>query len=175
MTITRNPVESGREINDHAIVEPRRLHIIAQVSDNPLGGAAFSQLRDSTTGLFGSSTNENLTRSQQAYINIRDLQTERVIVTVQTGLVEYSNMMIVSLSVDQDKDSSRIVLMRIVLDEILITESMTTTLSAEQIDLLSRQLASEAEEIGRQEVITPTPAQNRSFLQGLVRLGGSLL
>jgi len=173
-TITKNPVESGPEINDHAIVEPRRLHIVAQVSDNPLGGAAFSQLRDSVTGLFGSSTNENLTRSQVAYEAILQLQRDHVIIAVQTGLVRYENMIITALSIDQDKDTSRIALMRVVLDEILITESMTTSLNDEQVALLSRPLASPTEELGRQESVAPSQPQNASLLRLVTRVLGVL-
>ena len=56
VTITTNPVELGADITDHAIIQPKKLQILAQVSDTPLGSAAFGELIYSITGFFGSST-----------------------------------------------------------------------------------------------------------------------
>lgn len=53
VTITKNPVEAGTDITDHAIIQPKKLSVRGAVSDSPLGLAAFGQLVDSVTRLFG--------------------------------------------------------------------------------------------------------------------------
>ena len=166
--ITRNPVEFGADITDHTVIEPKKLSIIAEVSDTPLGVAAFTQIVDLVTGLFGSSTVSNLTRSNAAYNALVQLQESREPIEVQTRLKLYKDMIITGIDVTQDKDSSRIVNMNMSLEEILITESEVVELSPLQLQEGSaRQQGSPADKNGRKEPITPSNTVNRSVLKSL--------
>lgn len=166
--LTKNPVELGADITDHAIVEPKKINILAQVSDTPLGTTAFGQIVDLVTGLFGSSTTQNITRSNAAYKAMVQLMEEREPIEVQTKLKLYQDMVITSLSVTQDKNTSRIVLMTIGLEEVLITESQIVKLDPEQLQEGStREQATSAEKKGRQESATPSETTNKSVLKSI--------
>ena len=133
--MTKNPIELGADVTDHVIIEPKRVSITAQVSDTPLGTPAFAQIVDSVNGLFGSSTEENATRSIAAYNSLIAVMEVREPIEVQTKLKLYTNMIIVGISIVQDKDSSRIALMVISLEEALITASEIVQLSPEELQL----------------------------------------
>lgn len=169
VSLTNNPVEFGADITDHAIVQPKRVNVVAQVSDTPLGLAAFGQIVDLVTGLFGSSTGENLTRSNAAYNAIIQLQEAREPIELQTKLRLYTNMIITNVSVVQDKDTSRIVRMSIDLQEVLITESEVVQLSEDQLQEGSaREQASPADNSGRKEAVEPTETTETSVLKSVV-------
>ena len=168
--LTKNPIELGADITDHSIVEAKRINIVAQVSDNPLGSAAFGQIIDLVTGLFGTSTTQNITRSNAAYAAIVQLMETREPIEIQTKLKLYSDMLITGLSTTQDKNSSRIVLMTLNLEEALITESQIVKLTPKQLKQGSaREQGSSAESKGRQEVVTPNSTVNRSVLKSVTK------
>lgn len=129
ITLTRNPVEAGADITDHAIVQPDTLFIQGIVTDSPLGTAAFGALIDSISNLFGTSTSANLTRSQQAFEALTTLKNNAQPIDVTTKLKTYTNMMITTLSTSQDKDTSQILIINISLEEVILTESATLGLS----------------------------------------------
>lgn len=169
--ITRNPIENGVEITDHAVIEPKIVQIVAEISDTPLGTAAFGQIIDNITGLFGSSTSENLTRSQAAYRALVQLQEQREPITIQTKLQNYQNMMITRLSTPQDKDSSRAATITIICEEVIITESQIVALTPEQLeDGRVQQQAQSPSNRGRQNPITPKEATRKSVLKTLYDL-----
>lgn len=165
--LTKNPIEFGADITDHAVIEPKKLNILAEVSDTPLGVAAFGQIVDSTTGLFGTTTTDNLTRSVAAYNALVLLQETREPIEVQTRLKLYQNMIITDISITQDKDSSRIARMNISIEEVIITESEVLQLEADQLEGTTQQQASSADKKGRQEPITPEEGVNRSVLKSV--------
>jgi len=164
VSLTNNPVELGAEITDHAVVQPKRLNIVAQVSDTPMGLAAFGQIVDLVTGLFGTSTTDNITRSNAAYNAIVQLQEDREPIELQTKLKLYTNMIITNVSVQQDKNTSRIVRMSIDLQQVIITQSEIVQLTEEQLQAGSAtEQASPAEKSGRKEAAEPSAATNKSF------------
>lgn len=166
--LTKNPVELGADITDHAIIEPKRINIVAQVSDNPLGVAALGQIVDLVTGLFGTATSQNITRSNAAYNAMVQLMELREPIEVQTKLKIYSNMVITNITTTQDKNSSRVALMNISLEEVLISESQIVQLNADQLAEGSpREQGSSADNKGRQEPITPNDTTSKSALKSV--------
>ena len=162
--LTKNPIELGSDITDHAVVEPDILTIVAQVSDTPLGTAAFGQIVDLITGLFGTSTSDNLTRSSAAYKAMSQLMKLKEPIEVQTKLKLYQNMVITSLSVAQDKDTSRVALMNITLEEAIITESQVIPLSSDQLgDGSPTEQGTSPEKRGRLEPVTPPAKTEKSI------------
>lgn len=161
-----NHIELGADITDNAVIEPKVLTIVAEVTDTPLGTAALSQIVDSVTGLFGSSTENNITRSSAAYNSLIALMEEKELLEVQTKLKLYQNMRIVSIITTQDKNSSNSVFMNIKLKEALITESELVDIPQDQLtDEITNQQASSAEERGKQEVKTVDEATKKSKLK----------
>lgn len=166
--LTKNPIELGADITDHAIIEPKKLNITAQVSDTPLGTAAFAQIIDLITGLFGTSTTQNLTRSNAAYNAMIQLMELREPIEIQTKLRLYTNMVITNITTTQDKNSSRIALMSIILEEVLIVESQIVQIGSDQLEQGSpTEQASPADKKGRQETITPTDTTTKSVLKSV--------
>lgn len=131
--LTSNPVELGADVTDNAIIEPRKLRLAAVVTDTPLGTAALGEIVNRANNLFGTSTTPNLTRSAVAYNSIIELQQMREPFDVQTKLLLYENMMIASVDVLQDKNSSRIVNLIINLQEIRIVSSQIVQLTPDQL------------------------------------------
>lgn len=166
---TENEIELGASISDHSVILPKRLTIVAQVSDTPLGAAAFGEIVDLVTGLFGTATSENITRSNAAYNAIVQLAEQREPIDVQTKLKFYSNMLIKKISVTRDKDTSRVVLMTIDLQEMLITTSKIVSLSAETLQEGSvREQGTSAEERGRVEAVEPDETTKTSVLKSVL-------
>lgn len=170
--ITKNPVEVGVDTNDHAVIEPKKITIIAEVSDTPLGFAALTQIVDLLTGLFGSSTSGNITRSITAYNALVQIQEARQTIEVQTKLKEYKDMLITNISTFQDKDSSRIVSMSIQLEELIVTPSEVVQIDKSQLKAgPTKSQAASAENKGKQEPISPSPAKEKSYL----KMGSNIL
>ena len=169
VSLTNNPVEFGAEITDNAVVQPKQINILAEVSDTPLGVAALGQIVDLVTGLFGTSTTDNITRSNAAYNAIIQLQEEREPIEIQTKLKLYTNMIITNVGVQQDKNTSRIVRMSIDLQQVIITESEIVQLTEEQLQAGStKEQASSAEKSGRKEATEPSAATDKSVLKTLI-------
>ena len=154
--------------------KPKQINILAEVSDTPLGVAALGQIVDLVTGLFGTSTSENITRSNAAYNAVIQLQEEREPIEIQTKLKLYTNMVITKVTTIQDKDTSRIVRMSIDLQQVIITQSEIVQLSEDQLRAGSaREQASPAEKSGRKEATEPSAATNKSVLKTVIDWVGS--
>lgn len=85
---TRNPVESGIDVTDHAIVQPEEVSITGVVSDTPLNAIPYPD------------------RSIELYDMILEVARNKALVTVVTGLRVYSDMGITSVGVKRDNKSS---------------------------------------------------------------------
>jgi len=169
VSLTNNPVEFGAEITDNAVVQPKQINILAEVSDTPLGVASLGQIVDLVTGLFGTSTSENITRSNAAYNAVIQLQEEREPIEIQTKLRLYTDMVITKVTTIQDKDTSRIVRMSIDLQQVIITQSEIVQLSEDQLRAGSaKEQGSPAEKSGRKEAVEPPEATNKSALKAAI-------
>ena len=120
--VTRNPIELGADINDHSIIEPKEYSLEAVVTDSPLFGVGSGDLVTSS-GFFGSSSEDSRTRSQAAFDALIALQELREPIDIQTGLKQYSNMLISNITVTQDKDTSRAIFFTAKLTEIILTST----------------------------------------------------
>lgn len=170
---TKNPVEFGADVTDNSIVEPKSLTITAEVSDNPINGSSVGPIIDQDNR-FGSATIPNITRSNAAYNALISFQENKEPTEVQTRLKQYSNMLITSIATIQDKDSSQIASMVIIMDEILILETEIIALSKDQLKAGSPQeQATSSDNKGRQEPKEPTDNDNKSVLKTVLDWIGS--
>ena len=100
ITVTKNPVEFGANIADHAIIQPKKYTLTGVVSNTPLSlTGAVGQIIDNISGLFGDSSGSNLSRSQSAYEALQAIKDEREPIEVQTGLGLLKNMLILDIQV----------------------------------------------------------------------------
>ena len=109
MIITEHPVESGANIQDHAIIKPKILSV------------SFASHKAADT-----------------YEALLTLQATRMPFSIQTGLREYQNMMIRSIKVMRDKKTALILKGTAMLQEINIVSSSSVRLakipSAQELD-----------------------------------------
>lgn len=159
LNITNHPVEVGAEISDHAVIQPRELFISGEVTDTPLNLAAFGEIRNNINNLFGTSTNENETRSTQAYQAFEQLQEQRQFIDVQTGLKLYENCLITALAVTQDSDSSRSVSLNLTLRQVILVETQIVNINDTEFKDFQLEASSGARAQG-----TSTESQGRKEL-----------
>lgn len=168
-SVTTNPVESGAVVSDNVVIEPKKINIVGEVTDTPLGAEAFGAIINTATSTFGNATAGNQTRSSAAYSAIVALQELREPISVQTKLKLYENMVITRISTTQDKDSSRIARMSIDLEEVIITSSVVVRLDAATLEAgTTRQQATSPQQIGRNENITPSDDTQTSVLKSVL-------
>jgi hypothetical protein len=87
---TMNPVESGIDVTDHAVLKPEELSLSGIVTDTPIGGLP---------PLPG--------RAQSAFDTLLRLRDSKRLVTVVTGLQVYTDMGITSVKVSRDKNTGQ--------------------------------------------------------------------
>lgn len=136
--VTKNPVEFGVDITDHVIVQPQRVVIEGIVTNSP----SLKQITNRLPGdpdTVKSTITEIATqsRARNAYKGLKELQNRRRPVQLQTGLLQYDNMILTSLSAPSDVQNNLRV--RLVFDEIFIVDSdtseVTMAVTSEPTDL----------------------------------------
>lgn len=167
--LTQNPIENGVDITDHAIVLPKKLRVRAVVTDTPLRSAALTQIVDNITGLFGTSTSGNVTRSVNGYNAMVALMESREPITVVTRLVTYNDMLITSVGTSQDKDTSRAAFLNMELEQVVITSSEISATSSDNLapDGTRRNASPEVNKGRQPNTETPEP-ERTSILEHLL-------
>ncbi len=117
LEITDNPIETGVAVSDSAYMKPIVLTISAGVSDAPLHKLANDQFADGG----------GQSRSQNAYLALKKLQSDAIPFSVQTGLFLYQNMIIKRIRTSQDKDTSRVLAFETEIREALIVGTQIVT------------------------------------------------
>lgn len=170
--VTKNPVELGVAVSDHAIIEPRRYNMDAVVSDTPLGTASIGVIVDNITNLFGDTTGEGLTRSQAAYEDLVSLMRDREPIVVQTGLVTHENMLITNMTAARDKDTSGALFFTMDFEEVIIVETEVVARSESTLRGDTKMGGASPENQGR-KLQQEIPEASQSFLaKGLDLISG---
>ena len=157
ITLTENPIEMGASITDHSIIEPRRLEMEVYVTDSPFIRPTVGSIVDATTRIFGSSNPDNLTRTQSTFKDLLRLQQTQEPLDIQTRLDLYRSMIIVSMSVVQDKRTSRVLAVNLKFKEARIVESQIVTIDPALLETGAIQNSGSPElDRGRVEPVTPT-------------------
>ena len=165
--LTQNPVETGVTITDHAVISPRELVIVGVITDTPFGNIDLGAV-SSIGGLFGASTSNAQTRTQQGYAQMVYLMNERDIVTIQTELALYENFVITNIATTQDVNSSQSALMHITLTEVLIAHSLTEAIEESQLEpgAVAKQ-ASTPNSKGKIQAQEPAPENQQTWAKSL--------
>lgn len=98
--ITRNPVQSGSDINDHMIIDPMTFSMQGVVSNASISATDTAQ---SVISLISSG---GQTRDKITWDQLLELQASRIPFTLFQNLRSYDNVVIQSLREAQDKDTS---------------------------------------------------------------------
>lgn len=116
-TITSHPVQLGANISDHMYLEPISITMEIAMSD-----AMDSMVYGQWIGGY--------TKSVSAYRMLCDLQARRIPITVLTRLNKYPDMVIESISVNDDYKSLYGLRATVSLKQVFVAEATTDTVSA---------------------------------------------
>lgn len=166
LEVTDNPVETGVTVSDHAYMKPLRCTINAGVSDVALPRSP-------------SQFDAGVSRSQEAYRLLTELQSAAEPFDVQTGLKLYRNMVCTSIRTSQNKETASSLVFTAELREVVITFTQSVTYPPRQPGPTQRQ-AGKTKERGEQQgkPVTNTgegaqPAKQQSIAKSLKKaLGG---
>jgi hypothetical protein len=158
LVTTENPLETGVPVTDHAYMMPDRLEIEGGVGDvwlnmrDPVveidhaGNVTDSGFENvDVPWLRGDGGGDTSTRSQRAYQLMRGLQRSAEIFGVQTGLLFYPNMVLRTLTAEQDKDTSRVLFFRASLSEVIRFGTETVTFPPRKPGKTKRQASKKAD------------------------------
>jgi hypothetical protein len=115
MTITEHPVEEGSNIADHAFLEPESLSMEIGMSDV-------------CSSFINGQFSHRYTRSVSAFDTIKQLQADRVPMTVHTRLKTYRNMLVETISVPDDFQTLFGLRASIGLREVIVVSTATVAL-----------------------------------------------
>ena len=124
--ITKNPVESGADINDHIIIDPMTFQMQGVVSDTKVNFLdAIGQLSsiEAATSVF-TKTNSP---SKEAWDELLDLHSSKTPFDLVQNLKTYSNVVLLTLSEIQDKDSSNALFFSATFSELILVGGLQPT------------------------------------------------
>lgn len=152
--VTENPVESGANVTDHVQVKPARLTIEGLVSDTPI---KFLQgIRD----LFDDN------RSRKTYEELLTIQTAREPIDVITGLKQYSNMILKTLTVPRNSDTGRALRFTAIFQEVRIVDSSSISIAVSDSQFQKKST------LGKTSPATPTQKVQQDAGSLLSRITG---
>lgn len=153
--ISENPIEVGAPITDHAFNRPSELLLRCGWSDS-----SFTALAGTVSALFtGGEVGDKYTDG--IYSQLLALKEAREPFDVITSARQYTNMLISSLRLDRDKETSNALLITATLQQVLIVYTAATTLPprSDQADPAS---TGEIEESGVRQPVSATPSPGGS-------------
>ena len=143
---TRHPIESGSSISDHKIDEPLQLTVRSIQSNHPpsivgslitagssfvgnkIGGvggalASFGGSKIGAELINRAGNDENKNRAQTAYQMLSDWKKNGIPLSISTGLIPYSSMVISELSSERKAKNAESLDVRIVFEELDFVET----------------------------------------------------
>lgn len=153
LTITDQPVQTGASLSDHAYMEPLELQMDIGMSD-----VAKSFINGQFTG--GSS------RSVTAYTILRQLQQMRVPIQIVTRLGVYENMLVETISSDDDYTTQYGMKATVTFREVLVAQVTTVKISA-------RPLVTNTVNGGSPQPVQPNQSDLYKLFHPSTWLGGS--
>ncbi len=185
LVVTENPIETGVAITDHGYMMADRLEIEAGIGDSWLGMRATSVSVDPSGAvtaagadnadfqwLQGNGGGDASTRSQRALDLLRGLQRSMAVVSVQTGLRLYPNLILRTLTTEQDRDSADVLIFRATFSEPIFTSTETVTFPTRKTGKTARQASSKADHGEKSTKTVDNPSAAFDILKG--RFGDSI-
>ena len=110
---TKHPIEFGANISDHGIIQPRSYTLTGRIATISTRGG------DAPLDVIGNVIN----RPQVAWEKLQDLAFSRTIVTVESNLKVYDNIVLASLSTEQNWQTARTLDFEAVFEELFIVDA----------------------------------------------------
>ena len=123
LTPTRNKVERGIDISDHAKEEPRTLKLKGIVSDHQI---SLTAMLDTFKTLVDSSTGKPAAPSNDTFTAFKELYSKKELVTVYTNYDTYESMLMTNFSTTENKDNSESIEFDVTFEEIKVVEDVET-------------------------------------------------
>lgn len=153
LNITSNPVETGASVVDHAYMQPKEIEMQIKMSD---------VLQSLVAGQFTG----GWSRSANAYNVLTKIQQDRIPVAVLCRLGLFNNMLIKSITANDDSDTYQALDCKVVLVEIPIARVKTVEISSESQTTINT-------EMGKINALTTNDIQDQSILYTIVNgVGG---
>jgi hypothetical protein len=118
--VTENPVEYGANMNDHIIVDPMTFTVSGVVSNI---SSRSVDIPETVKTVFSQATS----KAREAWEALLKLQVDRTPFTLVQGLKEYLNVVIISLTESQDKDTANGLFFTATLKEIVFVGTEVVT------------------------------------------------
>lgn len=134
LTKTRQPVESGADITDHAYMEPARVEMRCGWSNSSVSAIA----RIGST-YFDSGSLPALDYISDIYGQLLALQQRRTPFTIFTGLRTYDSMLLETLTLRRDPQFNQAIMVEIACEEIIIVSTQNTTLAPQSSQAIPQQ------------------------------------
>lgn len=153
--VTSNPIESGSNVADHVILEPRKLSLDCVVSESPIRieqsliGAAAGAIGGALGGLAGSLATTGIAvlgsallgqetnRSRTTYQKLLELRNRRQPIQVVTGLETYGSMIITSVGIPRDNKTGRSLRFSLSFEEVTMVDSETIPIPKDKVSAMS--------------------------------------
>ena len=113
MVITENPVENGSVTTDHAYALPSQLELTYAFDP---GGVQ--------------NTSKDPYYLRTVYTKLLGLELGRVLLSVVTGKRQYKNLLIKALSVTTERTTENVLMIRVNLQQLILTTTQTVSLSS---------------------------------------------
>jgi|HubBroStandDraft_4_1064222.scaffolds.fasta_scaffold01923_6 hypothetical protein len=123
LEVTEHPVETGAAITDHSYSKPSELLLRCGWSNSSID--ALSAIVSGYTAGSVMSVHDYVSG---VYSQLLNLQQSRALLTIQTGLRAYKNMLITSLRVQRDKTTSQALMVVATCKQVILVNSVSTTL-----------------------------------------------
>jgi hypothetical protein len=156
LEVTEHPVQSGAAITDHSFLRPKEITIRCGWSNSNNSSVASTVLAAFTGGSL--STSDYVSG---VYSQLLQLQQSRQKFSVVGTLLTYPNMLMTSLSIDRDKDSSSALMCTVTCREVIIVD--TVMVGATTATLSSPVDNQAASQLGTVTLGTATPAPGGSL------------
>lgn len=122
LEVTQHPIESGADITDHSYMRPVELVMRCGWSNSSL-----QNLVGIVSGFVNGVTESASDYVTSVYTRLRKLQASRDVLTVNTSLVNYDNMLITSLQVTRDQRTASVLMVTATLRQVILVAPQTTT------------------------------------------------
>lgn len=152
LEISQHPVEAGAAIADHSFKFPTVVTLTCGWSNSDLAA-----LKTIVGGFVAGSVMSVSDYVSGVYSKLVSLQQSRQPLTVTTGLRQYSSMLIQSLRVTRDRETSNVLMVQATLQEVIIVDTGTATLPP-QANQRNPASTAAVQSVGPQNVRPATPA-----------------
>lgn len=134
-TVTQNPIEFGANITDHGIRQPDKYRVAGRISDIPIRELIPDPWKNGDAE----------TRSKAAWAILNELKNAIEPFTIESGLQRYENMLIETLTAQQNARNSNVLDFVAECTQVIIVDTEETIVGFPQAGSTEEQASSEVD------------------------------